>query len=231
MQLRRRLRNGLTATAQYALSKAMDDAGAFTGVNTSGSAIAQDWRNLEAEWAPSNFDQRHLLTAQVQYTSGVGTSGGGLLDGAIGKFFRGWTLTSQLTAGSGLPLTPVYLTSVAGHRRHRQHSRRASPACPAVRPTATTSTRRRTRRRPPDNGATPGATRSPGRRQFALDAGIGRTFLWGDRLNLDWRVNATNVLNRVTYAAVNTFVGSPQFGLPTAANPMRKLQSSLRVRF
>jgi hypothetical protein len=26
-------------------------------------------------------------------------------------------------------------------------------------------------------------------------------------------------------------VGSPQFGLPTLANPMRKLQSSLRVRF
>ncbi len=44
LQLRRRLRNGLTATVQYALSKAMDDAGAFTGVSMSGSAIAQDWR-------------------------------------------------------------------------------------------------------------------------------------------------------------------------------------------
>ncbi len=86
-------------------------------------------------------------------------------------------------------------------------------------------------RRRPGSGATPGATRSPGRGQFSLDAGIGRTFLWGDRLNLDWRVNATNVLNRVTYAAVNTFVGSPQFGLPTVANPMRKIQASLRVRF
>jgi hypothetical protein len=30
---------------------------------------------------------------------------------------------------------------------------------------------------------------------------------------------------------VNTVVGSPQFGLPTLANPMRKIQSSLRVRF
>ena len=56
--------------------------------------------------------------------------------------------------------------------------------------------------------------------------------MWGDRLNLDWRLNATNVLNRVTYAAVNATVGSPQFGLPTVANPMRKIQaSSLRVRF
>jgi len=35
----------------------------------------------------------------------------------------------------------------------------------------------------------------------------------------------------VTFAAVNTIVGSPQFGLATQANPMRKVQSSLRVRF
>ena len=55
--------------------------------------------------------------------------------------------------------------------------------------------------------------------QFALNAGITRTFPWGDRLNLDWRIDATNVLNRVTYSGVNTFVGSPQFGLPTRRIP------------
>ena len=114
IQLRRRLRNGLTATVQYALSKAMDDAGAFTGVSMSGSAIAQDWQHPDAEWAPSNFDQRHLLTGQVQYTTGSGVTGGGTMDGRVAKFFRGWTITAQLTAGSGLPLTPIYLTSVAG---------------------------------------------------------------------------------------------------------------------
>ena len=48
---------------------------------------------------------------------------------------------------------------------------------------------------------------------------------------MDWRLDATNVLNRVTYASVNTIVGSPQFGLPNRANAMRKLQTSLRVRF
>ena len=32
------------------------------------------------------------------------------------------------------------------------------------------------------------------------------------------------MLNRVTYAGVNTIVGSPQFGLPNRANQMRKLQ-------
>src|SRR5262249_58324514 len=69
---------------------------------------------LDAERAPWNFDQRHLAPAQVQYTSGVGVAGGSLMGGIRGALFKGWTVTSQLTAGSGLPLTPIYLTSVAG---------------------------------------------------------------------------------------------------------------------
>jgi hypothetical protein len=48
---------------------------------------------------------------------------------------------------------------------------------------------------------------------------------------VDWRIDATNILNRVTYSSVNTLVASPQFGLPNRANPMREFQTSLRVRF
>jgi hypothetical protein len=230
LQLRRRLRNGLTASVQYALSKAMDDAGAFTGVSLSGSAIGQDWQHPEAEWSPSNFDQRHLVTGQVQYTSGSGVTGGGTMDGRVARFFRGWTLTAQLTAGTGLPLTPIYLTSVAGTgvtgtiRASATGAATAAPDGYYINPAAYTA---------PASGQWGNAGRNSitGPRVFSLDGGIGRTFLWGDRLNVDWRLNATNVLNRVTYAAVNAIVGSPQFGLPTVANPMRKVQVSLRVRF
>ncbi len=231
LQIRRRLRNGLTATVQYALSKATDDAGAFTGVSMSGSAIAQDWQHLDAEWGPSNFDQRHLLTAQFQYTTGVGVAGGAFVDGVRGSLLKGWTFTSQLAAGSGFPLTPVYLTSVAGtgitgtiRPDVSSAATNAAPAGFVVNPAAYA---------PPAAGQWGNAGRNSitGPRQFSLDAGIGRIFQWGDRLTLDWRLNATNVLNRVTYAAVNTIAGSPQFGLPTLANPMRKLQSSLRLRF
>jgi hypothetical protein len=231
LQLRRRLRNGLTATLQYALSKATDDAGAFTGVRLDGAAIAQDWQHLEAEEGPSNFDQRHLLTAQFQYTTGVGVSGGGMLDGARGKLFNGWTVTSQLTAGSGLPLTPVYLTSVAGtgvtgtiRPDVVSGSTGSAPAGFYADPSAYAAPA-------PGHWGNAGRNSITGPRQFSFDAGLGRSFLWGDRLTLDWRINATNVLNRVTYANVNTIVGSSQFGLPTLANPMRKVQSSLRLRF
>jgi len=231
LQLRRRLRNGLTATVQYTLAKANDDAGAFTGVSLSGAAIAQDWLNLDAEWAPSNFDQRHLLTAQFQYTTGIGVAGGALLDGWKGTLVKGWTLTSQLTAGSGLPLSPVYLTSVPG-----------TGVTGTIRGELTDSAPEDV---PPGYYANPAAYAAPvtgrwgnagrnsvrGPSQFSLNAGILRSFSVNQRLNLDWRIDAINVLNHVTFSGINGIVGSPQFGLPNRANSMRKLQSTLRLRF
>jgi hypothetical protein len=230
LQLRRRLRNGLTATAQYTLAKAMDDAASYSGANLSGTAFAQNWLDLDAEHGPSSFDQRHLLTVQFQYTTGVGVAGGALVDGWQGSLLKGWTITSQLTAGSGLPLTPYYLTTTPGTgftgaiRASLTGSTTDAPAGHYLNPAAYTT---------PGPGQWGDAGRNSGRgpAQFGLNAGITRTFPWGSRLNLDWRIDATNVLNRVTYSAVNALVGSPQFGLPSAANQMRRVQTSLRMRF
>ena len=114
LQVRRRLRNGLTASVQYTLAKAEDNAASFQGANLSGAAFAQNWLDLDAEWGPSSFDQRHQVTASFQYTTGVGVAGGALVDGWRGALFKNWTFTGQLTTGSGLPLTPYYLATVPG---------------------------------------------------------------------------------------------------------------------
>ena len=66
----------------------------WLGLTVNGAAIAQDWLNLDSERAPSNFDQRHLVTAQFQYTTGVGMGGGALLDGATGTLFKGLAMAS-----------------------------------------------------------------------------------------------------------------------------------------
>jgi len=75
---------------------------------------AQNWLDLRAERGLSTFDQRNLMNATIQYTSGVGLGGGALLGGWRGKLLRRWTVTGQITAASGLPETPVYLAAVAG---------------------------------------------------------------------------------------------------------------------
>jgi hypothetical protein len=229
--LRRRLRNGLTASVQYTLAKAADDAAAaFTGATLNGAAIAQDWLNLDAERAPSNFDQRHQVTAQVQYTSGVGIGGGALTGGVRGSLFKGWTITTQISGGSGLPLTPIYLTSVPGtgvtgtiRADLVSGVSETGAAGSYANPSAFAA--------PAGHWGTAGRNSIRGPAQFGLNASVGRSFLWGERLTLDWRIDATNAFNIVTYTGVSTLVGSPQFGLPIQANAMRKLQSSLRVRF
>ena len=83
------------AVANYTFSKATDNAAAFTTADLNGDVMAQNWLDLDAERRRRAFDQRHLMTAQVEYAGSA--------------FLRNWVFTSQLSVGSGLPLTPVYL--------------------------------------------------------------------------------------------------------------------------
>jgi hypothetical protein len=217
LQVRRRLRNGFTALAQYTYSKATDNAAAFVTADLNGAVVAQNWLDLDAEHALSSFDQRHLLTAQAEY------SGRGLL--------KDWTFTSQLSLGSGLPLTPVYLTSLAG--TGLTGSLRASYTGASLDDVSEGFYLNPAAFRKPAPGEWGTAARNSitGPAQFSLNAGVTRTFVLNGRWSMDWRVEATNVLNRVTFSSLNTVVGSPQFGLPNRANAMRKVLSSVRVRF
>ncbi len=225
-QLRRRLHNGLTSTAQYTYSKSYDNA-ALGGRGQGTSVIAQNWLDLSAERGPSTFDQRHLFTLQTQYSSGVGVRGGALLRGWRGAAFKGWTLTTQINAGSGLPLSPIYGVNVVG-----------TGVTGSIRPDATgISVQAATSGRYLNPAAytaplagqwgTAGRNSIVGPSQFTLNASLGRTF--AD--NLDLRFDSTNTLNHVTYTSWNTAVISSQFGLPVAANAMRSLQATLRWRF
>jgi hypothetical protein len=230
VQVRRRLRNGLTATVQYTLANAEDDAASFQGANLNGMAFAQNWLDLDAEWGPSAFDQRHQVTASFQYTTGVGVAGGGLVDGWRGALLKNWTITSQLTTGSGLPLTPYYLATTPGTgytgaiRASLTGVSTDAPSGYYLNPAAYTAPA-------PGTWGNAGRNSVRGPSQFGLNAGITRTFPWGSRINLDYRIDATNVLNRVTYTGVNTLIGSREFGLPNATNLPRRIQTSLRMRF
>jgi trimeric autotransporter adhesin len=136
----------------------------------------------------------------------------------------------QLTVGSGLPLTPFYPVPVPGTgyvgsiRARLTGASTDAPDGYYLNPLAYVA---------PAAGEWGSAGRNSGRgpQQFTLNAAVGRTFRWGERFNIDWRIDAANVLNRLVYTSVNTIVGNPQFGLPNGTNQPRKIQSSLRIRF
>ena len=69
----------------------------------------------------------------------------------------------------------------------------------------------------------------PGARQLN-GAAVARPALGGNRA-LTLQVNATNLLNTVQWAAVDTNVNSPTFGQVLSARPMRTVTAQLRFRF
>jgi hypothetical protein len=229
LQLRRRMRSGFAAQLSYTFSKAIDDAAIGSGGHS--AVIAQDWLNLRAERGLSSFDQRHLLNVEMQYTTGMGLGGGTLLGGWKGGLFRDWTFATQITSGSGLPLTPTYPAVVSGtgvassiRPDYTGAPLYDAPSGRFLNPAAVA---------PPAAGRWGNAGRNSitGPAQFSLNASMGRTFRVGDRLNTDFRLDVVNALNHVVFPSWNTVSTSPQFGLPAAANPMRSVQATMRVRF
>jgi hypothetical protein len=230
--LRRRLYAGLMASVDYTLAKATDDAATFGSgaITPAALSIAQNWRDLAAERGPSSFDQRQHVSAQVQYTTGVGLKGGTLVDGVWGSLWKDWTVAIEISAGSGLPFTPIAFVPVAGTGivGIRASTTGVSPA-----PIATRTYANPAAFAVPAPGTWGNAGRNSlrGPAAFSMDLSVARVFRLRERLNLEWRIAATNVLNRVTFAAVDAIVGSPQFGRPTIANPMRAVQMTMRLRF
>lgn len=225
-EVRRRTRNGLTASAQYTLSKATDNSSGFSDVG--GASTAQDWTDLRAEHGPSSFDQRHLLGAQVTYSTGIGRAGGAFLTGIRGKLMRNWTLDARLTTGSGLPLTPLYRQGTTLTPPVRAdltgESVDAVPGGFYLNPAAYAV---------PAAGSWGRAGRNSARgpRTFTLDGSLQRAFPLSPRVNMDLRISATNLLNRVVYTGVDTLIGSPTFGLPTGVGTMRRLNTNISLRF
>ncbi len=250
VQLRRRLHSGFTATLQYTYAKAIDDDAVLGGVGASASsqvasaapgaaaaaparnlAVAQNWLDLSAERGLSSFDQRHLLTATIQYTTGVGTAGGTLLSGWRGALFKGWLLSTTISAGTGLPLTPQYVLPAEGtgftnalRPEYTGQPLYAAPPGLALNPAAYAA---------PPYGQYGDAGRDSitGPFQFTLNASAGRTFRLSDRFSGDLRIDSTNPLNYVTYTAWNTVFSNRQFGLPVSASAMRSLTTGFIVRF
>jgi trimeric autotransporter adhesin len=255
IQLRRRLHNGLTATLLYTFSKSIDDDSMLGGqgatastqntpqspfTNTSAQSssttqsaamIAQNWLDLTAERSLSSFDQRHLLSTQLQYTTGMGRDGKTLWRGWKGTLCKEWTVLSQIIVGSGLPQTPVYLAAVPGtgftgtiRPDYTGAPIYSGPNGSFLNPSAYSA---------PAAGqwGTAGRNSITGPGEFVFNASLGRTFRITGRYNLDLRFDATNILNHVTYTAWDTAINSTQFGLPVTTNAMRSVQTVLRLRF
>lgn len=249
LQLRRRLRSGFTASLQYTFAKSVDDdsqvggqghvtassatasSPASTAVSSGTPIIAQNWLDLRAERSRSSFDQRHLLNVQLQYTTGMGKLGGTLLTGWRGRAFKEWTVLTSISAGSGLPETPVYLTAVPGTgiTGTLRPDRTGAPVRVAANGYFLNSAAFAAPA--PGQWGTAGRNSITGPATFTTNASLLRTLRLHGTYSLDVRLDANNVLNHAVFTGWNTITNSTTFGLPASVNAMRSVQLSGRLRF
>ena len=168
----------------------------------------------------------------MQYSTGVGTRGGTLVNGWKGALLKDWTLTTNITIASGTAADADRGRRRSRNGRHGSHRQRAGGCHRAG----------RSMRPPPASPSTwrhspiplPGMWGTAGR-----DTITGPTHLRPERVAsaassasasgaaLDLRFDATNALNHVTFPRWNTTVGATQFGALPEPGAMRSHDASL----
>jgi hypothetical protein len=154
-----------------------------------------------------------------------------LTDGWRGTLFKEWTITTNISAGTGTPLTPGYIGVLTGtgctgclRAEYTGAPVYAAPSGLFLNPAAYAA---------PPTGLFGNAGRNSieGPDQFSLNAQMARTFRYKDRYNMDILINSTNALNHVNYTGWVTTINSASFGAPAGASGMRVLSATLRLRF
>ncbi len=222
-QLRRRLHNGFTAQVTYTYAKSIDDIP---------SGQAQNWLDLSAERGLSSTDQRHLVVAQLQYTSGMGIGGGTFLAGWKAAVLKEWTFVVPIRWGTGLPENPNYVGGLLGGTAFSGPLRPDFTDAPLYAASAGLSLNPAAFAKPaPGMFGDAGKDSITGPDQFSLGASMQRTFRVSDRVTLNLRVDSTNTLNHVVFGSYVVNFPSSQLGVATNANNMRSMTTTAQFRF
>jgi trimeric autotransporter adhesin len=233
LRLRRRPTKGIGGGLTYTWSKAMDNASSIGGGS---GTVAQNDRDLDAEWSLSSFDQRHRLSADLNAELPFGPNRRWLNnDGLAAKILGAWSWNATVTLASGNPLTARVLGStsdvakgVNGTLRADYNGQRISIDRPTILQffnTAAFSV--------PASGAFGNSARNlvvgPGQHNASM--ALMKTVQIRQGRTISLRVQANNVFNTVQFGSIDTTVNSPTFGRVLSVRSMRSVQFNLRMGF
>ena len=227
-RFQQRFSRGLTALASYTLGKSIDDASGFFA-STSDPNFPQNSYDLRAERGRSNFDVRHRFS--LSYTYDLPFRGNWLL--------RGWQTNGVWSFQTGRPFTvslhPDFDNSNTG-RASLGFGANDRPN--VVRSAALDNpTEQRwfdtTAFAVPARGTFGNAGRNilEGPGLAVVNASLVKSTQVTERLNVQLRLEAFNLLNRVNYDQPDSIVGNPSFGAILSAGNPRRLQLGLKLLF
>jgi outer membrane receptor protein involved in Fe transport len=218
---------GLHLTVAYTLSKLMDNQQG--GLNAS-RGRRQNPRDISTEWAQSADDQRQRFVIGYVWDIPFGSD----LTGVTGAILKGWQFSGIGTFNSGSPIfinqdgdtlntdsEDIRPNLVAGQDPTLQGSERTIArwfnTAAFTRATVTYGTS-------PRNPVV-----GPGRK--VLDLSLAKSFEVRNGHHLQFRVEAFNALNWVSWNNPNGTLGNSNFGVISAAGAAREMQLSLKYTF
>jgi len=243
VDVNRRFSGGLTLRGVYTFSKVLDDGDSLNATTSGGGpALASNPFNLRSDWGLGTFDVRHVAVVNASYALPVGH--GKRFLGDIGGFANtlasGWTVNSIVTLQGGFPFSPQlsYNPSNNGDTRN--------PVRPFANPAFTGPVILGN----PSQWFNPNAFLAPA--NTAANGGfygnVGRDTLIGpglatwdfsvlkdtrirERLNLQFRAEIFNLLNRANFNLPNAVVFTPSGVSPTAGVITSTSTTSRQVQF
>jgi len=246
LDVNHRFSAGLGLRGVYTWSKTLDDGDSLNATTSGGQpALASNPFNLRADWGLGNFDVRHAAAISGVYELPFGRAKRFLHDasGLANALAGGWTINSIVTLQGGFPFTPQlsYNPSNNGDTRNpvRPYVNRAFTG-----PVILGS---------PNQWFNPGAFLAPpsgsgfygdlgrdtliGPGLATLDVSFLKDNRLRERLNLQFRAELFNILNRANFNTPNALVFTPTGVSPTAgvitstSTTSRQVQFGLKLRW
>jgi hypothetical protein len=234
-RLEKRFSRGLSFLASYTLSKSMDDASGSGG--TADSGVPQNSQNVGAEWGPSVFDVRNRFVFSSIYELPFGAGRRWLAGGIAAAVLGGWQANGIVTLQGGQPFTPVLGidNSNTGQLQDRPNlvgdPYAAGGTCAAT--------------RTPDCWVNPAAFAQPAAFTFGnagrnslrgpgyknVDLSLVKNAKFAGARQLQFRIEAFNLLNVINYDNPNRTALTPTFGKIFSAGPPRQVQLGLRFMY
>jgi len=241
-----RFSRGLSIRGVYTWSKALDDGDSVNGTTAANApGLVSNPYNLRADWGLATYDVRNIGVVNALYDLpfGRGRTHANGLEGWANGFVSGWSVMSIVTLQDGFPFTPQLGYNPSNNKDNRNPVRPfinpdfsgpVTPGTPAkwFDPSAFIA--------PPNNSGffgNLGRDALPGPGLATWDFSIAKQTPIHERLNLEFRAEVFNILNRANFNTPNLIVAvlppgsnTPQAN-PVAGSITSTSTSSRQVQF
>jgi hypothetical protein len=249
VDVNRRFSAGLTLRGVYTYSKALDDGDSLNATTSGGGpALASNPFNLRSDWGLATYDVRHIGVVSASYALpfGHGKRFLGDLSGLRNGAATGWSVNSIVTAQGGFPFSPQLSYNPSNNGDTRNPVRPfANPAFsgPVILGTSAKWFDPNAFLAPANTSANGGFYGNVGRDTLigpglaTWDFSVLKDTQIRERLNLQFRAEIFNLLNRANFNLPNAVVFTPSGVSPTAgaitstSTTSRQVQFGLKLRW